>query len=1093
MRWGQANRFNTRAALMAGVAAALLWTAPASAQERQRYDIPAGEASQAVQRLAVQSGVQVMAPNADLSGITTNPVNGDYTPVEALRRMLADKGLEVVAMNDGTVVIRRPTQETAGDVDEGPLSDPDASDIVVTGSRIRRPGFDTLEATLVTDAEEFRRRAYTNVIQALNDTPGFVPSDVNTIGTGQNSLTAGQNFADFFGLGSQRTLTLVNGRRFVSSNTIAGSGGANGAGGQVDLNLIPAGLTERVETVAIGGAPIYGADAISGTVNIILRDDFEGVTGTAQYGITERGDGAGYTFRGLAGTNFANDRGNITLSAEYNEQSGLLQGERTGRPFFTPDPDGPADFTVFRDLTYNFITDGGLPLLGFGNITDAQGQALQFSNNQLVPYVQGFTFNGVEYDGGDGFRFADHRSLLAPTERLILNGLGHFDITPSIKLFVEASYAHSTGRELSELASVTSPIFGNPLSVSIDNAFLSDQARNILIANGVTDSFTLARNLSDILDRGGDYSKNRVELYRIVTGLEGTTSLFGEAAGWDVSVNYGRSESKTTTKYVNSDRFLFAVDAVRDGGGNIVCAASLDPDAAVRAAAAGCAPINLFGENVFSDEAGEYVIDRGSAISLNEQFVATANFNSALPIRIASQPITFNIGAEYREEKASFETDEILSNPSTLLGFTFIGPYQAFPGSYNTKEVYGELSVPLISPDQNVPLIKSLNVEGAARYVDNSLTGGDLTWSAGGRFSPRLPGVLDGITFRGVYTRAIRAPAITELFSPRSSTRGGIADPCDPLNIDDGVNPTVRAANCAAALQAVGVDPEDFNSTTDGVSAQGFISGNANLDNETAKSWSVGLVYQPPVIRGLRIAADWSEIRLTGGIQSLGIGDLIDACYDSPNFPNEPSCAAFDRLTAAEAAAQPGPDRVAGDIADGYTSGYVNVASIDFAGLIIAAEYSFGLDSLFSSAKDAGTVSLGAKLFHYDKFELRASAASEPVSSVGSSGVPKWSGQFNIAYAGPALDLSLQALWTGPAKNDILATSEDIPDVENNIETYWRFNGTVGFRVKENFRFQVAVNNLFDRKPSNAQLNSENYSRYDILGRSFIVTATAGF
>ncbi|HEY0596867.1 TonB-dependent receptor, partial [Sphingopyxis sp.] len=469
MTWGQVSRFNSRVVLMAGVAATMMWAAPAMAQERQRYSIPSGDAAQTVQRLAVQSGVQVMVPDADLAGIRTNAINGNYTPVEALRLMLANKGLEVVRNANGAVVIRRAAARPQASVG----SETTGEDIIVTGSRIRRPGYDTLEATVVTDAEEFRRRGYTNVIDALNDTPGFVPSEVNTIGSDQRSLTAGQNFADFFGLGSRRTLTLVNGRRFVSSNTISGAGGSTTPGGQVDLNLIPAGLIERVETIAIGGAPVYGADAISGTVNVILRDDFEGVELTGQVGLTEKGDAPSYTLRGLAGTNFAGGRGNIALGVEYNRQDGLLKSARTGRTYMLPDPDGdPAPNQYARDLVYDYMTDGGLPFTtSLGRIVDAQGTPLQFSNGQLVPYIQGTQLSGPIFDGGDGFRFADHQSLLSPTERVIVSGLGHFDISSSVTLFAEGSYARSTGYELSELSVAVSPIFNTVLPVQMSNPF----------------------------------------------------------------------------------------------------------------------------------------------------------------------------------------------------------------------------------------------------------------------------------------------------------------------------------------------------------------------------------------------------------------------------------------------------------------------------------------------------------------------------------------------------------------------------------------------------------------------------------------------
>src|SRR3546814_380383 len=172
MKWGQVSRVNSRTALMAGIAATMMWAAPAAAQERKSYTMPSGEAGQTVQRLAVQSGVQVMVPDADLAGIKTNAVNGSYTPVEALRLMLANKGLEVVESPNGAVVIRRAGQP--GQVAATPEGG--GADIVVTGSRILRTGFDTLQSATVTDREQIERRAYTNAIEGVQDTHGFPPA-----------------------------------------------------------------------------------------------------------------------------------------------------------------------------------------------------------------------------------------------------------------------------------------------------------------------------------------------------------------------------------------------------------------------------------------------------------------------------------------------------------------------------------------------------------------------------------------------------------------------------------------------------------------------------------------------------------------------------------------------------------------------------------------------------------------------------------------------------------------------------------------------------------------------------------------------------
>jgi iron complex outermembrane receptor protein len=1097
------NKRAVRAGLMAGVAAAILFATPAAAQARQRFNLSAGDAAQRVQTLAIQSRVQVIAPNADLAGVTTRPVNGEYTPAEALRLMLAGSGLEATPGTGNTLVIRRAAQGVALAADlpsEGQGSEAGVGlaqeeadrEIVVTGSRIRRPGFDTLEATLVTDREQFERRAFTNVSQALEETPGFVPSGVNPVGTGQGTFNAGQSFADFFGLGSQRTLTLVNGRRFVSSSTVAGSGSSAAPGQQVDLNLIPAGLVERVETIAIGGAPVYGSDAIAGTVNVILRDDFEGLRLTGQYGITEEGDGQGYTLRALGGLNFAEGRGNIAVGIEYNQQDGLRLSERTGSYVNLPNPTGgPPSNIVATDLVFGTFTPGGLPYNPgtFQPITDAAGNPLQFGvGGRLIPFVQGepiypigSTFS-LFSNGGDGLRRSDIQTLLAPTERLLVSAIGHYDITPSVRFFTEATYGHSRGEELAELAAAADLYqFGTFIPISADNAFLTPETRATILANG-TDEVFVARDLSDVLYGSGAAFENTINVFRIVGGFSGDFQLFGEGANWDVSLNYGRSRARTSTARIDNDRFLEAVDAVRVNG-QIVCASGN----------AACVPLDIFGVGQASPEAAAYVTDVGEAVSTNSQLVATANLSGALPFRLATDAIRFNIGAEYRRERGEFDPGPLLSRPFELFGFTYGSAYVGVEGEFDTREVYGELSVPIVSAAQDWPVIKSLTFEGSLRYVDNSIAGGDVTWAAGGRFEPRLPGLLDGLLVRGVYTRSIRSPAITELFSGASPVRGGISDPCSSANFDEGPNPTVREANCRAALQAFGLTPETFNPTTFALSAQGTISGNPDLENERARSWSVGVVYQPPRIPGLRLAVDLSHIDLTGGIQSLGIGTLIAACYDSANFPNEPACESFRRLESTEVGAgSANPTRVTADIANGYRSGYFNVSSLEFEGIIVLAEYGFNVGNL-TGGQGPGRIQFGAKGLNNRTYIVQTTASSPRENQVGSVGLPEWSAQLNASYADDRFDVLVQALWTDSVLNDINATSEDIEDRFNRVDDYWRWNLTVGFRIRDNYRLQFVVNNLFDTRPSDAQLFSGSYGTYDLLGRRFIATATIDF
>jgi len=1095
--------------LATAVAAALLTSGMALAEQKVEFNIPEQSAATAIREWAKQAGLQVFATEEHLRGVRTKAVQGTYLPMEAARKLIENTGLEIITTGDQTITIRRPPAREQPASVERPMGQTiEIDEVVVTGSRIKRAGFDTLQAAIVTDSGELERRAYSNVGEALQATPGFMQSDSSPVGTGQSAQGVGQTFVNFFGLGSQRTLTLVNGRRFVSSNSANGTRGSVGPGSQVDLNLIPAGLVERVETIAIGGAPVYGSDAIAGTVNIILKDKFEGLQTSAQYGVTERGDGESKTYRVLMGGNFGDDRGNAVVGIEYNEQDGILLSKRMPygalrpNPNNTSDTDGISARRVIENMRFGVLTEGGLPIdnsvpgLNLPGVTlpgsypngnwifDSAGRPLQFGRDgNLIPYDVGTpveTQRGIPIvmNGGDGFSVADHTPLLSPTERILVNGLAHYDILPGVRMFIESSFAHTEGVEESEAVVFVAPgVLGGPaLNFSVDNPFLTQQARDILIANGKS-RFQLNRNLNDLVDI--DPGRTEVDLYRIVTGFKGDFSSFGgETWSWDVAYNYGRSRNVSSLNYVDPTRLLLAIDAVRDPAtGQVVCASA--------AANPTCKPLNLFGVNNFSREAADYVTDIGRAVSINTLQVINANLSGRLPFGI-SEPIAFNVGVERRRESASFDPDA-----TQEAGFLIRGPgtvaFQGVSGDFTTDEIYTEIVTPVVSPGQNLPVVKSFTIEGAARNVDHSLAGSDTTWSVGARFAPQLPSWGDGLMFRSVYTEAIRSPSITELFLGTAPVPAGIVDICNAQNFDEGLNPSVRQANCTAALAAVGAgSPANFDETTDRAAALGTLSGNPNLRNEQAESWSVGIVYQPVSLPQFRFAADWSDIHLEGGIQNLDISQIMQACYDSTNFPNEPACANFRRLTAAEAAAQPGPARVAGDIADGFRSGYVNTSTIDFSGMIMEAAYGFDL-----RGGEAGAINLGTKLLYTKRFNVLTTAGTQVRESAGEVGAPDYRINFNAGYSWRQFDVDLQAQWTSAVKFEHEDTFEDVP--YNDICAYTLFNSSIGYRLTDQVKFQLSVANLFDKDiPYEARI-SRSVGVYDALGRRYFASIRATF
>ena len=344
----------------------------------------------------------------------------------------------------------------------------DDANIVVTGSRIARPNFDTNAPAVIIDSEEIENRGLETLGQAINEQPSFGVPGSSPVGGQGGSFGSGQSFVNFLGLGSQRTLVLVNGRRFVSSNTATIFGPA-ASGLQVDLNTINTRLVERIETIAIGGAPIYGSDAIAGTINVITRQDFEGFEIDGQYGIAERGDAANYRIRGLWGANFSGGRGNVLVFGEYNKGEGLLLNdrERTRRSLFYRrcNPGSQFNQCLFENRRIPYVSEAGVVTVGgdvfglnfplspddqvlvfgaegFGfSATDAQGNPLQFdAAGNLIPIDFGqpiglpSTFS-IDFSGGNGFNLTNTQQLLTDTERYNVTLLANYQLTDNVRLF----------------------------------------------------------------------------------------------------------------------------------------------------------------------------------------------------------------------------------------------------------------------------------------------------------------------------------------------------------------------------------------------------------------------------------------------------------------------------------------------------------------------------------------------------------------------------------------------------------------------------------------------------------------------------------
>lgn len=998
-------------------------------------------------------------------------------------------------------------------------------DIVVTGSRIARAGYDTLEPATTLDAASIEAKGTTNVADALATMPSF--------GIGQSSqgnqgtFNAGQNFVDRFGLGSARTLTVVNGRRFVSTNAPSVQGNVVGspapAGLQVDLNVIPTLMVERVDNLSIGGAPAYGSDAIAGVVNIILRKKYDGILMSAQTGITERGDNYRLNLSGLAGTDFSGGRGNVMLGISYDRSDGVLGQARkriadaysfqtnplansaaaklpgrtaqndgrvdTSIPFNTGNGDGIPNSVLIRNNRNNLWTEGGilLPVNGFtgsdlrvlGVGPNGQTRLMFNESGNLVTFNPPTPFSGSWGTGGDGWAIYKSTQILADVERFTANLNASFDLTPTTNIFVESLYFRGEGRELVDQAAYNSPAFGGRnvttggMVFSAKDPRLNSEAQAKLAALGV-DRFQLSRTWPD-LGNGASSSLNQV--YRAVLGLRKDFELAERRFTFEASANYGRTMGDFYQNEVIQQRFVNALNAKLDPSGRVVCdpnpAFNAAPGAIMPIADPSCVVLDPFGKGRPTREAVEYVTDRTHAKSALEQTIFSVNLSTPALVDLWAGPIGFSIGFERRREFGSFSPDV-----AQLKGLTRNAPVAASKGSFTTKEVFGELAIPLVSRGNDIPLIRSLEVEGRGRYVDNSVNGGFFTYTAGGRYEP-----VGGLTLRGNYTRSLRSPAIVELFMPQAVGVSFFPDPCDTRNLFSGPAPAIRQRNCAAFYKAYGVDPASFSSLSVNAVVPSKSGGNLDLRNEVANAYTFGFIVRPSFLPKLSLAVDWNRIKVKGNIAQLTSADIASGCYDNPNFDlNNPDagndlCKLFTRDRS--------PDRLGQLVSDplnpGIRSTFVNGAYISFKGLTAAMNISpTPLDGI---GLEGVNLSVNGNFYYVKELCTSNNSVTETCTQNTVNG-PRYRAQLSATLQTGPFSLFTEVNHQPRALFDRTFTAEQRDILE--VGRLTTVNAAVGF-AEDDWSMRLTVTNLFDKMPPFPLTTG------DLLGRRFVFRVTKSY
>ncbi len=1011
-----------------------------------------------------------------------------------------------------------------------------AEEITVTGSRIRLPNITNLQPTATVSRRFIEERGFTNAADALNELPG-IRGSVTPNGA-QGSFGQGVNFINGFGLGSNRTLTLVNGRRFVSSNvpTLFGQGSS---GTQVDINNIPTALIESVENVTIGGATIYGSDAIAGTVNFKLRTDFTGLQVSGTSSVTEQGDGYRYNFAAVGGFDFADGRGNITASYTRDRQDGILYNARgflrdnvgnatnpttaqstaLGRPAGTTfandgrlNPnigyndsatDGIPGSVLVRNRTIPLLNGGGVITAAF-NAANASVpgavQNFQFNpSGNLVAFNRGTRFVSVqEASGGDGFRFNDYSQITSQLGRDIGTLFGNYEVSPAVKLFAEGWYVHSRGDELVQQPTFNSSLFGGAsgaLTFNVNTPFLTDQARTQLQALGVN-RFSVSRASLDLSDPTG-FSTN--DVYRLVYGVRGDLKLGSRNFNYEISANYGRADIVDSNQDLNQQRFVNAVNVTRNAAGQVVCntavtaATNAAPGGLLPVADAACVPLNLLGEGLSDPAARAYVIQTNVTRSRLQQSVLNANFGGS-PFDLFGNPVGFNLGYEHRQEEGSF-------NPSAFqrAGLGRSVAIAPISGRYNVDEAFGEVIVPLVTPNNDLKFLNSLELNGSGRYVDNTVNGGFFAWSAGGRIAP-----IKDITFRGNYTKSFRAPAITELFLPASNAFYTVTDYCNAANINAGPAPANRARNCGAFLATFpNATPLDASFST----VPGRSGGNPGLDNEVARSFTYGVLLEPRFIPGLTITVDYTNIKISKPIASLTVAQIGSACFDNADFnAADPAngnafCSLLQRYPTGSAGTAANGQSIAGQIVNdpanpGINLAYTNGNQYKFDGIQAELDYYRPLSGLGIP----GSVGIQGRM-QYVRHRTNDVTGIAPARIDGILGDPTFQGQLTLRYVGEQFGVSSSFQYTGEQLNTTVSRVTRGPDIReiDEIDDYVLVNPSMYFNVDKQFRLTMSVSNLFNRHGQKyyGYYIPASYLNFDtttlLTGRRFTIAARATF
>ena len=904
-------------------------------------------------------------------------------------------------------------------------SDDDGSieEIVITGSRIRTGRQAPSIPIDSLSADDIKLSGRPNVEETLNNMPQFVPSRTASTNSTADPNATGAATLDLRGLGGQRTLVLVNGRRYTFFDSSQ----------RTDINSLPSSLVERVEVVTGGASAVYGSDAIGGVVNFILRDDFEGVELRSQFNQTSEGDGNVTDVTLTLGGNFADDKGNAVVVFNYLDRDPIMTTDRSfsesvltdvtdangnrvlgpGGSSFVPNgrftglPTSADDIAAIPGLDAAYAAAGLTGIDGNGFIADSSGMSQR-------PFVR----------PGDLYNYTLDNFLRIPQERYTVTMLADVEVSDSASVFFEGAYSHN--RTTTGFA----PAFINEvLPIEVANPYIGTELRDVFALLDAAGTLGPANDgLVDLgirrrlVETGARRNQDTRNAFRALMGVEGTFNDYD----YNAYYSYARSDN-TQIQQGNVSRAAFASGVLSSGGADPI--------------------VNPFGPNISAD--GVDFINIAATNSEATELEVFAATISGDVFEMPAGPFAALLGTEWRSSSVDFTPDEALLT-GDVAGFNAIQPAS---GEIDVWELFTELRLPLITDRSG---IEALDATVAYRYSDYDLdqTGGVNTFLGGLDWK-----LNESLAFGAQFQRAIRAPSVGEAFGGQRLFPVSASDPCaDPSAATDA---TIRGLCEATGVPAALVGDPTIQPNNE---IPGLFGGNPDLNEEESDTFTLSAIITPEAIPNLRVSIDYFDIDVDDAIGVFGgsVDNILSVCYEQVQDISSTACQAVNRNSTTGSI----------DTQNPVEATNVNVGRLETSGIDLEVTHVWELD--FGIGGGGSDLSVTFNATFLDEYELTPIADLDTVNDCAGAfgrtcGEPKSETKTNtsIRWTSGDLTLGLQHRWSDDTTLDEVQIRGDDPSTKAvpELDGANYVDLSVNYNIDENFALWGGIINVFDEDP----------------------------